>query len=110
MSPRVVVEAATAVLAADDARGQRVGAVTQGDEIAWADVDALLDLALYGRLHHRHTEHNGAGGPACPTCAAADRMWCTALVDPIVRRRGVSTTEVHDEIRRRVLADLERQM
>jgi hypothetical protein len=105
-TPQVVLEAATAVLAADDARGARVGAVTQGDEIAWGDVDALLDLALYGRLHHRLTEHNGAGGQNCEVCAAADRMWCTALVDPVVGRRGVSTTELHDEIRRQVLADV----
>jgi hypothetical protein len=105
-SPQVVLDAAVGVLAADDERGSRVGAVTQGDEIPWADVDGLLDLALYGRLAHRLREHNGSAGQDCPVCAAADRMWCTALVDPVVQRRGVSTTELHDEIRRQVLADL----
>lgn len=109
-SPQVVLDAAVEVLAADDERGHRVGAVTQADEVPWADVDALLDLALYGRLAHRLQEHNGSAGQGCPTCAAADRMWCTALVDPVVGRRGVSTTKLHDEMRRVVLADIERQM
>jgi hypothetical protein len=106
--PQVVLDAAIGVLAADDERGARVGAVTQGDEIPWADVAALLDLALYGRLAHRLREHNGSAGQDCQACAAADRMWCTALVDPVVQRRRVSTTELHDEVRRLVLADLGR--
>ena len=74
LSPQVVLDAATAVLAADDTRGQRVGAVTQADEVSWAAVDGLIELALYGRLHHRLTEHNGSGGQACSVCTAADRM------------------------------------
>jgi len=103
----VVLEAATAVLAADDARGARVGAVTQADEVPGAAVDGLLELALYWRLHHRITEHNGSGGQRCSVCAAADRMWCTTLVDPVVGRLGVRTTELHDQVRRLVLSDLE---
>lgn len=105
-SLQVVLDAAVGVLAADDERGSRVGAVVQADEVGWDSIGQLLDLALYGRLAHRLREHNGSAGQGCPVCAAADRMWCTALVDPVVQRRGVSTTELHDEMRRLVLVDL----
>lgn len=104
--PRVVLDAAVELLAADDERGGRVGLVVQGDGVSWDAVDGLLDLAVYGRLAHRLQEHNGSAGQGCQVCGAADRVWSGRLVDPVTARRGTTATVLHDEIRQQVLADL----
>lgn len=95
-----------AVLAADDERGTKVGLVVQADEIRWDAIDALLDLAVYGRLAHRRAAHAGSGGHGCAKCAAADAMWSGGLVDPVAARRGTTATALHDEMRRQVEQDL----
>jgi len=89
---------AGAVVDADDERGRSEGLVVQADKVSWTMLDALVDLALYGSLLHKEIPHQR--GRDCRWCRQAEAVWHTALIDPLLARRGLSATELHNEIRR----------
>lgn len=94
------------VLEADDRHGAAHELIVQGDAALWPSIDGLVDLALYGRLAHRHLAHHGGAGEGCQLCQQADAMWHNALIEPLTRRRRRTATAMHDQIRLAVRRDI----
>lgn len=85
-----------AVLDADDEYGRGRSLLVQADGVSWLMLDALVELALYGALVHKALPHQR--GPHCRWCHQAETMWHTALIDPLLRQRRISATDLHHDI------------
>jgi hypothetical protein len=81
----------------DDAYGAREGLVTQGDQLPWASVVRLYDLATLGFRVHTQTPGHHQG--TCPTCEDSS-TWTVQLADAVkARRQRARTCEPEDQAR-----------
>ncbi|MGI8665604.1 MAG: hypothetical protein ACR2N4_06190 [Jatrophihabitans sp.] len=87
------------ILEADDERGTRAGLVVQSDDVRWAAIDGLLDLAVYGMLAHRRLAHDGRPGTDCPMCQQAEAMWHNTLIGRVMREDVDASSELRDTTR-----------
>ncbi|MEO6701733.1 MAG: hypothetical protein ABIP57_09550 [Jatrophihabitantaceae bacterium] len=87
------------VLASDDRYGATVGLIVQGDELRWASIHGLVDLAIYGNLAHRDLAHAGGAGGDCELCSDGEAMWHNALIHQVVTDRGTTATQLHQRLR-----------
>ncbi|MGI8667520.1 MAG: hypothetical protein ACR2N4_16085 [Jatrophihabitans sp.] len=99
------------ILERDDEHGASRGLVVQADAVPWNTLDSLLDLATYGALLHARLAHYpNRAAPGCELCGDADRLWHTALTDPIIEHRQAGTaTERYEAIRSLAAGDLDRR-
>lgn len=93
------------ILAADDRYGVAADLVVQGQDVSWAAIDGLVDLAIYGMLAHRRFVHAGGTTLDCARCGLA-ASWQPVLLEPVAARRHSSAERVLDELRAELAADL----
>ncbi|HEX2903437.1 MAG TPA: hypothetical protein VHO01_08265 [Jatrophihabitans sp.] len=98
LAPELMV---AVLLDADDEYGRGRGLVVVADRVSWSMLDALLDMALYGSLSHKRDPHP-PGGAGCRWCQQAQAMWHAALITPLTAARGITATQLHEQIRRAV--------